>query len=197
MDDLPKTRPSLLLRLRDPRDGAAWQQCVEIYGSAIYHYARKRGLQDADAADLMQDVLRNLMQAINGLDYDPALGSFRGWLFTLAHRRLCDHLTRTRRECSGTGDTAMIALLQEQPARPEDTQDWDEESERARLNWAAERVRGKVRPGTWQAFWLTAVQGVKPADAAEQLGMPVAQVYLARSRVMARLHNELQWLAPD
>src|SRR5262245_9476066 len=123
MNNLPETRPSLLLRLRDPRDGDAWRQCVEVYGPALYHYARKRGLQDADAADLMQDVLRNVMQAIGGLDYDPALGSFRGWLFTLAHHRLCDRTTRARRECPGTGDTAMIALLREQPARPEDTRD--------------------------------------------------------------------------
>src|SRR5262245_2925371 len=163
MADLPATRPSLLIRLRDLGDSEAWRQCVEVYGPAVYRYARRRGLQDADAADLMQDVLRTLMQAIGGLDYDPALGSFRGWLFPLGHRRLCDHRARAGRQCPGTGDTAMVGILQDQPARDEDARDWDEEWERARFSWAAERVRGKVQPDTWQAFWQTAVDGARPA----------------------------------
>ena len=197
MSDLPATRPSLLLRLRDPRDTAAWRQCVEVYGPAVYGYARRRGLQDADAGDVTQDVLRSVLQAIGGLDYDPAAGSFRGWLFTLVRRRLADHRDRAGRQCAGTGDSAVLAALRDLPGPDADAGAWDEEWERARFAWAADRVRGRMAADAWQAFWQTAVDGVRPADVADRLGMPVARVYLARSRVMARLREELQGLDPD
>ena len=77
MEDSPVTRASLLLRIRDGQDKEAWRQFVEIYAPLIYGFARKRGLQDADAADLMQDVLRSIASAVGRLDYDPRRGSFR------------------------------------------------------------------------------------------------------------------------
>src|SRR5207302_6943832 len=100
----PTTRPSLLVRLRDTRDGEAWRQFVRLYAPLVYRYARRKGLQDADAADLTQDVLRAVSAAAGRLAYDPARGTFRGWLFTLAHHRLYDFLSRRRRPGHGSGD---------------------------------------------------------------------------------------------
>src|SRR5689334_17260768 len=128
MGDSPLTRPSLLVRIRDPRDNQAWSQFVEIYAPLIYGFARKHGLQDADAADLTQEVLRAVAQTIRGLDYDPNRGSFRGWLFTVVRNKLRNFVSRRRSYDQGTGDTDAQNLLKEQPA-PESDQAalWDQE----------------------------------------------------------------------
>ena len=87
MAKIPATRASLLVRLRNPRDEAAWNEFVNLYGPLLYGYARKQGLQDADAADLGQDVLSAVAGAIGRLAYDPSRGTFRNWLFTVLRRR--------------------------------------------------------------------------------------------------------------
>ena len=88
MADIPQTRASLLIRLRDQQDDAAWRQFVDLYTPVVYGYARKQGLQDADAADLSQEVLSTVARAIGDLEYDPRRGAFRNWLFTLVRRKL-------------------------------------------------------------------------------------------------------------
>jgi RNA polymerase sigma-70 factor (ECF subfamily) len=188
MADLPQTRPSLLVRIRDARDDEAWGQFVEVYAPVVYHYARRRGLQDADAADLTQEVLRAV--AVGRLDYDPGRGPFRGWLFTLAHHKLYDFLARQRRPGRGAGDSAAQELLEQQPAREE--ADWDEEYERQLFAWAADRVRGDFEEKTWQAFWQTAVEGRPGKEVAGALGMSVGAVYIAKSRVQARLKEQVR-----
>src|SRR5437868_12955856 len=105
MGDAASTHPSLLLRIRDPGDRGAWAQFVELYGPLIYHFARKRRLQDADAADLTQVVLQAVAGAVERLDYDPRRGSFRGWLFQIVRHHLGKHLARQRRTPQGGGDT--------------------------------------------------------------------------------------------
>src|SRR5439155_20638678 len=90
MAEFPPTRASLLVRLRDPRDEQAWAQFVDLYAPLIYGYARKQGLQDADAADLSQEVFRAIAGAVGRLEYDPARGSFRNWLFTVVRHKLAN-----------------------------------------------------------------------------------------------------------
>src|SRR5262245_47551815 len=197
MLDAPLTRASLLVRIRDGRDQEAWRQFVQVYAPAVYGYARKRGLQDADAADVMQDVLRSVMQAVGRLNYDALQVSFRAWLFTLAHRRLCDFLTQRNRLPRGTGDTGILGLLEEQPAATADSGWWDEECARTRFAWTAEQVRRCVPATSWQAFWQTAVEGAKPKEVAKRLGISVAMVYLAKSRVMAKIKEQLEQCEPD
>jgi RNA polymerase sigma factor (sigma-70 family) len=193
MAELPTTRPSLLVRIRDAGDGEAWRQFVQAYGPVVYGYGRKRGLQDADAADLTQEVLRAVAGSVGRLDYDRDRGSFRGWLFTLAHHKLHDLLAR-RRNGRGAEDTGVQAWLEEQPAPEEDLALWDQEYERRLFARAAEQVRGDFHETTWQAFWRTAVDGRPVRDVAGELGLTAAAVYLARSRVMARLRGRIQEL---
>jgi len=190
MADSPDTRPSLLVRIRDASDKQAWKQFVELYGPLVYRFGRKRGLQDADAADLTQEVLRAVSGAVGRLEYDPERGSFRGWVFTLAHRKLCDFLTRRRRQEQGSGDTATQGVLNDLPA-PEEEQ-WERDYERRLFVWAAERARGEFREATWQAFWQTAVEGRPAADISRTLGISVGAVYIAKSRVQARLKALVQ-----
>jgi RNA polymerase sigma-70 factor (ECF subfamily) len=148
------TRPSLLVRLRNVQDHEAWSQFVEVYGPLIYGFARKQGLQDADAADVMQDALRVVAGAVRQLDYDPERGSFRAWLFTVVRNQLLRFWSRQQRAGPGSGDSSGQHRLEAVPAPdPEPSDLWDEEYERRRFAWAAERVREHVQPTTWQAFW--------------------------------------------
>ncbi|HEY7423280.1 MAG TPA: sigma-70 family RNA polymerase sigma factor [Gemmataceae bacterium] len=188
MSDAPATRLSLLVRLRDARDDGAWSQFVELYAPLVYGFARKHGLQDADAADLTQDVLQAVSGGIRRLDYDPKRGTFRGWLFTVVRNKLRDFLAAQKRPGRATGDADAQRQLQELPAREEDQSAWwDQEYERRVFVWAAEQVRGAFSESTWRAFWQTAIEGKTGPQAARTLGMSVAAVYLAKGRVMARL----------
>ena len=87
MTSIPATRPTLLFRIRDARDHEAWGRFIDLYAPLVYGFLRKRGLQDADSADLTQDVLRQVAAAAKSLEYDAKRGSFRGWLFTIVQNR--------------------------------------------------------------------------------------------------------------
>jgi RNA polymerase sigma factor (sigma-70 family) len=193
MGDSPQTRLSLLVRLRDGQDDRAWTEFVELYAPLIHGFACKQGLQDADAADLMQEVFRAVARAIKQFDYDSQRGTFRGWLFTVVRNKLRNFLARRKRQCRGSGDSAVQEMLDEHADPQQDQAElWERECERRRFDWAAERVRGEVHDSTWQAFWLTAVEGQSGQEVAEALGLRVAAVYLAKSRVMARIKKHLQ-----
>src|ERR1017187_1406988 len=125
MADIPATRASLLVRLRDHQDHAAWSEFVRLYAPVVYRFARGRGLQDADAADLSQEVLRSVSASVGA--FDPRLGLFRSWLFTLAHRRLYDFIQRCRRPDADA--QATMQVLSTLPARDEE-ESWNREFER-------------------------------------------------------------------
>ena len=89
MTEFPTTRPSLLVRIRRRDDQNAWAEFVEIYVPLIHAYARRRGLQEADAANLTQDELGAVMKNADRFEYDPSRGRFRGWLLTITRNRIC------------------------------------------------------------------------------------------------------------
>jgi RNA polymerase sigma-70 factor (ECF subfamily) len=195
MAESPLTRPSLLVRIRDARDGAAWSQFVTLYAPLVYGHARKHGMQDADAADLTQDVLRAVAGAIHRLDYDPRRGSFRGWLFTIVRNKLRNLLATRGRQLRGSGDTAAIHLMEQQAAPGEEQ--WEADYQRQLLVWALERIRSEFQEKTWQAFRQTTVEGRSGKEVAANLGTSVAAVYLAKGRVLARLKEEIAQLRDD
>ncbi len=197
VNDSPSTRPSLLLRIRDSRDGEAWSQFVEIYAPLIYGFARRQGLQDADAADLTQEVLRVVPSAAKRLQYDSQRDSFRGWLFTVARNKLRDFVEKSRRNGRGSGKTSVQGLLSQQAAPEDAMESWNKEYEEQVFAYAAEQVRREVQQSTWQAFWKTAVEGRPGKQVADQLGMSLAAVYLAKSRVIARLKENVQQVTND
>ena len=195
MTDPATTRPSLLIRIRDARDAQAWQQFVRLYAPMIYGFARKRGLQDCDAADLTQDVLRAVAGAASRFDYDPARGSFRGWLFTVVRNKLNSFLGSRKRQLQGSGDSNVHVRLEEYAA-PEDAEAalWSAEYERQLMAHALEQVRNAFEDSSWQAFWQTAMEGKKAKEVAKRLGMSVAAVYMAKSRVTAQLRVKIRHL---
>lgn len=189
MADFPATRASLLVRLRDPHDANAWGQFVGLYAPLVYGYARRQGLQDADAADLTQEVLGAVAGGVGRLNYDPARGAFRNWLFTVVRRKLANRRVPPEHRARGSGDTATQQLLEQCPAPNGVEADWQAEWDRRVFAWACERVRPGVSDATWRAFWQTAVEGRPGKRVAAELGLSVAAVYLARSRVLARLRE--------
>lgn len=197
MSESPVTRPSLLLRLRDVDDGLAWGEFVALYAPLVYGYSRRAGLQDADAADLAQDVMLAVAQQMRDWSYDAAKGSFRGWLFTIARNRVRNWLSSQARKLDGSGDSAVQAGLNAVPVQAPDEAAWDEEFARRVFHWAARQVRGVVSEQTWRAFEMTAVQGRSGPETATELEMSLAAVYLARSRVMSRLKELVQSVGDD
>jgi RNA polymerase sigma-70 factor (ECF subfamily) len=168
---------------------------VEIYEPLIYRLARRKGLQEADAADLAQEVLQAVAGAIERWDPDPARGSFRSWLFRIARNLIVNLMVARRRRTAsyGTGGTDMVALLEAQPApHGEDSALFDAEYRRRIFAWAADRIRGNFHQTTWEAFWRTGVLGDDVHSVAVSLGMTPGAVYVARSRVMARLRQEIE-----
>jgi RNA polymerase sigma factor (sigma-70 family) len=155
----PTTRPSLVLRLRDPADGAAWAEFVELYEPLVYRLARAKGLQDADARDITQEVLAAVASAVNRWDPDPAKGRFRAWLSRIARNLLVNFLVTQRHRPRSSGSTSIQELLEAQPAAdPGAVAEFDAEFRRQAFQWAAERVRIEFSESTWQAFWKTGVE---------------------------------------
>lgn len=192
MDDSQLTRPSLLLRIRNAADTSAWREFTEIYAPLIHRLARKQGLQDADAVDVAQDVLYAVAGSIGQLNYDRQIGRFRGWLLTVTRSKLNNFHAKRKRNPQGSGDTAQQASLQSIPSGADDEAFWDAEYERRLFEWAAERVRPDFQPTTWQAFWLTAVDGKDAKEVSEELAISIGAVYIAKSRVLARLKEQIQ-----
>jgi RNA polymerase sigma-70 factor (ECF subfamily) len=193
MEQTPATRPSLLVRLRGPRDEQAWAEFSAIYAPLVDSLARQKGLQEADAADLVQEVLRTVAAAIERQMFDPARGSFRAWLFRIARNLMVNFLISQRRQPRGSGDTDMQQLLEAWPAQDaEDSALFDAEYKRQLLYWAAEQLRGEFTERNWQAFWQTGVEGRSAREVAAALGTTVGTVYHYKSRVMARLRRKIE-----
>jgi len=198
MADSVLTRPSLLARIKDTGDRQAWAEFVDIYAPLIYGYALKQGLQDADAADLTQEVLRAVARSAARLNYDPARGTFRGWLFRVVRNELADFGAARRRHRPGTGDTAVKRRLEEEPAPSEDeVAAWEREYERQLFALACEQVRRDFQESTWQAFWLTAIMGKSGKEVAGVVGLTTAAVYLAKRRVTERLRQQIEYLRAE
>ena len=187
------TSATLLNRVRSPLDQGAWNEFVERYGPRIYGWCRQWGLQEADAEDVTQDVLLRLARKMRGFAYDPSR-SFRGWLRTLTHHAWSDFLEDRKRPGAGSGDGEVRRALEQVEARDDLARWLDEEFTRALFEEASARVRLRVRPHTWEAFRLTAVEGKSGAEVAALLGMEVATVFVARSKVQKMLQDEARRL---
>jgi len=193
MSDSQTTHPSLLLRLRDDRDSDSWSQFMALYSPLIRGFLHKRGLQDADAADLTQEVLGRVASAIKEFQYDPERGTFRGWLFTIVENCVRQFSAQQRPGRRGSGDTRILRALAEHPAH-DLQEEWDQQYARHLLERAAYDVRGDFQESTWRAFWATAIEGQAPKDVAAELHISVASVYMAKHRITERLRQQIRYL---
>lgn len=190
---VPDTRLSLLGRLKDANDFEAWVEFVEIYEPLICRLATKRGLQYADATDICQSVFSKVARAVE--TYDPKIGPFRTWLFSIANNLTTDHLRKWRTRNRHIVDVDQPELL---PSRTSDDQsDFELEYEQELFRWASAKIQRSYKPENWKAFWMTTVEGLPANEVANQLGMSVELVYVARSRIAARLSREVKLRLED
>jgi RNA polymerase sigma-70 factor (ECF subfamily) len=189
-----ETRLSLLIRLTQsgPFDQGAWREFVEYYAPIIYRWCSRRGLQDSDAQDVTQQVLLKLATKLPSFRYDPSR-SFRFWLRTLTYHAWADFLSE--REGVASGHPTEWASLATAEAREDLLRRIEDEFDLELLEQAMARVRGRVEPATWEAFRLTALEGVPAAEAAHRLGKQVANVYVLRSNVQKLLQATVAELA--
>jgi RNA polymerase sigma-70 factor (ECF subfamily) len=197
MYELPETRQSLLLRL-GARSDDAWAEFLTIYEQAIRNFCRAKGLQDADARDVTQNVLAAVAQRVDRWDADPTKGTFRGWLFTVARNIVVDSLVDRGRQATAGGQSRIAELLTELPdSRDADASAFWLEYRRLMFQRVAEQVKREVRESTWEAFWMTTIGGQKPEQVAAELGVSVGSVYTAKCRVVARIRARIAELDED
>jgi RNA polymerase sigma-70 factor (ECF subfamily) len=200
MSDWPSTRQSLLLRLKNPADIAAWQTFVNIYTPLVLHFCRRRGLQEADALDVTQEVLTK----ISDFEYD-AQRSFRGWLSTVTHHEISRNVKKRKRQATGATDEAF---LEQQPAKTE--LGWDAVFDTHILAAALTRVRLEFDTQQWEVFEAVGIRisdtpegrclvwsDESPSEVAKRVGHSVAWVYKVKSRIMKRIREEFRYLAED
>lgn len=196
MDTAARTSVTLLARLGGASDAPAWDEFVRRYGPQVLGWCRHWRLQEADAEDVAQDVLLRVSKQMRTFQYDPGR-SFRGWLKTVTRAAWSDWLGACRRAVQGSGDTAARETLESVAARDDLVGRLEAEFDRELLDTAAAQVRLRVDPKTWEAFHLTAVEGLSGAEAADRLGMKVAAVYVAKGRVQRMLQTEVKTLDRD
>ena len=180
------------MRIRDPRDAIAWSDFVEIYAPLVHSYVRTRGLQDADAADVTQDVLQAVATNAGRFDYDPARGSFRGWLFRVTLNKVRDLVARRKAHAIGSGESGVHEWLANTTADHGDEQTWDQHHAWRLFLWAAEKARVDFREKTWQAFWRTAVEQQPVERVSQELQVSAGAIHVARCRVIARVKERVE-----
>ncbi len=191
MNSTPDTRPSLLIRVRDPGDQEAWAEFVELYRPVILGFARRKGLQEADAEDVAQQVLLSVAKAVERREHDPKRAKFRTWLKRVADNAILNALTRKKPDRAAGGSTLLAVLNQHQAADGPDSDLLKLEYRREVFRWAARKVRREFQPDTWSAFWLTAVEERSVESVAHELGKSLGAIYAARSRVMRRIQQQV------
>ncbi len=194
-DTTRHTRPSLLLRLRQPDDSAAWVEFVSLYGPVIAEWCRRRNLQASDSEDIIQAVLLRLARRMQTFSYDPVKGTFRAYLHTLAKYAINDFYAKKQER--GSGDTRVLASLETIEARDELLVQLDQQFDYELLAEAISRIQRRVERQTWEAFELTAMQGIAAAEAASRLEISIASVYKSKSRMVKLLREELALLDSD
>jgi len=188
---VPETRLNLVVRLRDPADGEAWTQFLAEYEPFLLNLFRRRGLQEADVRDVAQQVLMSVAGRVSEWQPDGLPASFRRWLTTIARNAAVKFLARkTRRPQVDLGAVGRVPAAGDQASA-------ELEYRQQALAWALEQIRDEFRPSSWAAFRETAVQARPVEDVCAELGLSAGAVYMARSRVMARLREKSKEFDPD
>lgn len=186
------TRASLILRLRDAEDLAAWNEFAAIYGPVIFQVAKSRGFQDADAENLIQEVFMAVAGSISDWLERDDRGSFLAWLLRIARNAAVDLITQKSTRALGADGSEAQLQIANLPAASELSSALDLEYERVVFQWASKLVRDSVAEHTWQAFWLTTIEELSIEEAAAKLNTRPGNIYFARSRVMARIKQLVQ-----
>jgi RNA polymerase sigma-70 factor (ECF subfamily) len=201
-DSLP-TRTSLLGRLRDLDDEVSWRTFFDTYWRLIYNVARKSGLTDTEAQDIVQETVIAVARKLPDFRYDPRKGSFKNWLLLITRRRIHDHLRRAYRSMPANSrepsHLRSFEEVQDDVPSPDaqTAHAWEEEWRETLLRAGLEKLREGAEPKQYQVFDLCAVQRIAPKEVAKMLGMNRAQVYLSTHRLTARLRRLITTLEAE
>ena len=200
-DELVPTRHSLIERLRDLDDAAAWQEFFDTYWKLIYCAAVKSGLSDSEAEDVVQETVIGVARKMGTFHYDPQTCSFKGWLMLVTRCRIIDHLRKRQTHPnsfvalpSDTTTTGAGLQIADPAAEVRFEGMWDEEWRKNLVDAAMERVKQSVKPEHYQIFYLHSVKNMLARDIGRLLGVSTAKVYVVRHRVARLVRREVQFL---
>jgi RNA polymerase sigma factor (sigma-70 family) len=193
------TRASLLARLKDWDDSRSWNEFYDIYWRLIYGRARKAGLIDQEAQEVLQEVLIAVAKRMGEFRYDPAVAKFKTWLYLIVSRRIADQHRRRSRDSKLVQpllDEDGVFQLEEvaTPESLEPDASWEAEWEKSLLAGAVERLKGRVKPEHFQIYDYHVIQEHDAEDTASHLEVSRAKVYWIKNRVGAKLHQEIDRL---
>jgi RNA polymerase sigma factor (sigma-70 family) len=188
----PTTPPSLLLRIRDPQDGTSWELFETLYAPVVRNYCRRRGLQNADIEDIVQEVLISVARTIGRFDYDPAKGQFRGWFRTITANAVRKFFRKSSPTFIADAKHIESAVSQESELNM-----IDEEFAKRVLHVACSHLSTSVQPETWHCFWRTWNDCEPASVVADSLGIPIHSVYVNKSRVSKRLEETVRMFAGE
>jgi RNA polymerase sigma factor (sigma-70 family) len=171
------TRRSLVQRLSNLEDHRTWQEFFETYWRLIYSVARKAGLDEFEAEEAVQETVISVVRKIPQFRYDPNIGSFRGWLLTLAKWRIADQFRKRHSKEAIDLEAGLI----EQPCF---TEAWNQEWENHLLTASLERLKQKTSGSQFQVFECYVIKGWPARKVAKELQISVGSVYLAKNRLL-------------
>jgi RNA polymerase sigma-70 factor (ECF subfamily) len=184
------TSLSLLERVRS-NDPDAWRRLIDLYRPLVLFWCTRGGVAIDDAEDVAQSVFAAAAVSLSGFRRDRPSDTFRGWLRVVTRNQVSLHFRRNRDRVRAVGGSRAWQNL-ESVADPIAVVEEDEQAEVDQLHRrAVEQVRGEFQERTWQAFWMTAIEGWTPADLAAELGMTPTAIRQAKSRVLRRLKQEM------
>ena len=184
----PETQPSLLIRIRDPDDSDSWSQFIHVYAPVIFRFLVNRGLQEADAGDVTQNVLMEVARCIKNFEYNPENGRFRSWLATISRRQLNKFW---RKKTVETVEPEEMGIDKASDAQWIDA--WQSELLRA----AMLRASSSVKESTWKIFRMTWIEEIPAAEVSKKMNMPIDLVYSAKARTLKRIEEEIRMLGDD
>jgi RNA polymerase sigma-70 factor (ECF subfamily) len=200
-DELIPTRASLLVRLKDWQDNSSWQDFFDTYWRLIYGIARRAGLSDAEAQDVVQEAIISVAKKMHEFKYDPAAGSFKSWLLLITQRRIADHLRKryrqvqvAERSARNHTETATVERVADPAGSIALETIWNEEWEKNLMDAALQRVKVRINAKQYQSFDFYVVKKWPVSKVAKALGVSVAQVYVAKHRVGRLVKKELDEL---
>ncbi|MEZ6137221.1 MAG: sigma-70 family RNA polymerase sigma factor [Pirellulaceae bacterium] len=188
--ELPTLSSQFLLGVQQ-MDASSWSRLVTIFGPIVYRWCRMSGVREADAPDIVQDIFAAVARGVAQFEKQKLNGSFRSWLATITRNKVRDYYRIQAKRQAGEGGTQALARLQAIPEENLDSTICSSTAQQPVVHGILQQVEAEFEPKTWQAFWLTTIDSAKAADVAESLGLSVASVYQAKSRVLRTLRQRL------
>ncbi len=201
-DEIIRTRATLLSRLKNWDDQSSWQEFFDIYWKLIYGVARKAGLSEAEAQDVVQETLFSVAKHLPKFKYDPALGTFKAWLLNMTRWRITDQLRKRGpliEHRARTDDTARTSTVERVPDESIPALDavWEADWEKHLLAAAMANLKGRVDPQQLQIFDFYVNKEWSPEKVAQAFKVTVNQVYLAKTRLTEKLREEVRRLEQE